>query len=175
MIDGRGDPNTVPAYERALATIYPVAYRLKLLSKRDLGRDYGVPPLEALWWADDPEAFTTERDKSRWSWTVLSLVPDWIEPAHLEEVTEGVARRGAAPALDDLRVEVLDEGLCVQTLHVGPYEMEGPVIAALHDHATSEGLRLRGRHHEIYLGDARRSRPENLRTILRQPVERTQR
>lgn len=170
MVDGHGDPNTAPAYERALATIYPFAYRLKFLSKRTLDRDYGVPPLEALWWADDPDAFTTARDKSRWSWTVLSLVPEWIEQQHLDAVRADLAGQASAPVLDELRVDVLDEGTCVQTLHVGPYDMEGPVIAALHDHAAAQGLRLTGRHHEIYLSDPRRSAPERLRTILRQPV-----
>lgn len=81
MIDGRGDPNTSPAFAEAVGALYPVAYKLKFASKRDLGRDYVVPPLEGLWWADDTDAFTTARDQSRWNWTIMLMVPDWIDRA----------------------------------------------------------------------------------------------
>lgn len=173
MLDGRGDPNTAPAYADALRTLYPLAYTLKFLSRRELGRDHVVMPLEALWWADDMDAFTRARDKGRWSWTVMILVPDWITAAHVEDARAAVARKGGAPGLDAARLERLDEGLCVQTLHVGPYDDEGPVLHELHHRFVPEhGLRLTGRHHEIYLSDARRTAPERLRTILRQPVER---
>ncbi|GAA3538917.1 hypothetical protein AFL01nite_26980 [Aeromicrobium flavum] len=170
MLDGHGDPNEAADYERAITTIYPFAYNLKFLSKRVLDHDYVVPPLEALWWAEDLSAFTDSRDKTTWDWTLLSLVPEWIGDDHLAEARATVTRKGGAPGLHDLRAETLDEGTCVQTLHVGPYEMEGPVIAALHDFAAAEGFDLTGKHHEIYLSDPRRVAPEKLRTILRQPV-----
>ena len=170
MVDGHGDPNAPGDYERALTTIYPVAYALKFLSRDELDRDYVVPPLEALWWAEDMAAFTSSRDATRWDWTVMILVPDWIEPDHVATAREAVARKGGAPALDELRLELLDEGLSVQTLHVGPYDQEGPVIEALHDFARRQDLVPSGKHHEIYLGDPRRTAPERLRTILRQPV-----
>jgi hypothetical protein len=171
-VDGRGDPNTAPAYADALAALYPVAYRVKFLSKTDPGRDYTVMPLEALWWAADPAAFTTARDKSRWEWTLLTLVPGWISAEHVEAARAAAARKSPGPAFHDVRLEHLDEGLSVQTLHVGPYEAEGPVLEVMHaDVIPGHGLRMRGRHHEIYLNDARRTPPEKLRTILRQPVE----
>lgn len=173
MVDGHGDPNTSAAYAAALATLYPVAYGLKFLSKRALGRDYVVPPLEALWWSEDPASFTSQRDKSQWSWTAMIRLPDWVTDEHVEQVCRTVAASGRAPALDLLRPETLAEGLCVQTLHVGPYDAEGPVLADLHDRFVPEhGLVMTGHHHEIYLGDARRVAPERLRTILRQPVAR---
>lgn len=173
MIDGHGDPNTSAAYRDAIQTIYPVAYAVKFLSKRSLDRDYTVMPLEALWWADDMEAFTSARDKSQWDWTALNLLPDWITDEHLAEARETVARKGGVPLLDALRAETLDEGLCVQTLHVGSYDDEAPVLAELHERVIPEaGLRMVGRHHEVYLGDPRRTAPERLRTILRQPVAR---
>ncbi|GAA1476820.1 GyrI-like domain-containing protein [Nocardioides aestuarii] len=153
MVDGSGDPNTAPAYAAALAAIYPVAYRLKFAAKA-AGRDYVVPPLEALWWADDMDAFTRRRDKDAWRWTVMLLVPDWVDDATV-----------AAELVDPVRLETLTEGRCVQTLHVGPYDAEGPTIEALH-----AGRTLTGRHHEVYLNDALRTAPERLRTILRQPV-----
>ncbi|MBC9226889.1 hypothetical protein GL325_11165 [Aeromicrobium sp. 636] len=172
MVDGHGDPNSDPRYEQALGSLYPVAYALKFLSKTELDLDYVVPPLEGLWWSDDPAAFTSARDKSRWSWTMMILAPDWITDYHLDRACSSVAAKGGAPLLDEVRLESLDEGRCVQTLHVGPYDAEGPVLAAMHDEfIPAHGLRMTGRHHEIYLGDPRRTAPERLRTILRQPVE----
>ena len=172
-VDGHGDPNTAQEYADALGALYPVAYRLKFLSKNELDRDYVVPPLEALWWADDMESFTSARDKTRWDWTVMLLVPDWIETEHVDTAIAATAERGAPPALDLVRLLTLDEGTCVQTLHVGPYDAEAEVLAAMHDQFIPEaGLHLTGKHHEIYLSDPRRAAPEKLRTILRQPVTR---
>lgn len=174
MVDGRGDPNAPGDYEQALRTIYPLAYALKFLSKQDLDRDYVVPPLEALWWSDDMTTFTTNRDASRWSWTLMILAPEWITSHHLAQARAAVERKGGAPMLDAARLESLEEGLCVQTLHVGPYDAEGPVLATMHDEfIPAQDLRMTGRHHEIYLGDPRRVAPEKLRTILRQPVARS--
>jgi hypothetical protein len=168
MIDGEGDPNTAPAYADAIATLFPVSYKLKFASKRELDRDYTVMPLEALWWADDMSAFTDRRDKSRWSWTAMILVPDWITP---ELIDGAIAAAADAPSIGMLRVEELDEGRCVQTLHVGPYDDETVVLAELHDRfIPSQRLVMTGRHHEVYLNDARRTDPAKLRTILRQPV-----
>jgi hypothetical protein len=171
-VDGHGDPNTAAAYADALATIYPMAYRLKFASKTTLDRDYGVMPLEALWWSDDLATFTSARDKSRWSWRLLNLVPSWLGADDVARARSAVERTGHAPALRLLRYETFDEGLVVQTLHVGPYDDEGPVLAAMHRHIVDEGFRLAGRHHEVYLSDPRRTAPERLRTILRQPVRR---
>lgn len=164
MVDGHGDPNT-PAYADAVSTIFGVAYKLKFLSTRELDRDYVVMPLEALWWSDDMATFTSARDKSRWDWTALNLVPEWITDELFERAL--AAATVAAP----LRLESLAEGRCVQTLHVGPFDEEGPVLAAMHDEfIPGHGLRMTGRHHEIYLSDIRRTDPAKLRTILRQPV-----
>ncbi len=171
MVDGHGDPNTAPAYRDALTSLYPLAYTLKFFSKDELGRDYGVMPLEALWWADDLAAFTTARDKSRWDWTLMILTPGWITDEHVEAARAKVVAKGQAPVVERVRLEGLDEGLCVQTLHVGPYDDEAPVLADLHDRfVPGQGLRLVGKHHEIYLNDVRRTDPARLRTILRQPV-----
>ncbi len=171
MIDGHGDPNTSQTYAEALAAIYPVAYKLKFFSKRELDRDYTVMPLEALWWARDMDAFTAARDKSQWNWTVMILVPEWLTAEHVDAVRETVRRSGGGPALDAIRLESLDEGTVVQTLHLGPYDDEGPVLEEMHHvFIPARSLRMVGRHHEIYLSDARRTAPEKLRTILRQPV-----
>lgn len=169
-IDGHGDPNTAPEYADALASLYPLAYALKFLSKVDRGRDYVVPPLEALWWAQEMAAFTTARDKSRWDWTLLSLVPNWLTVDDVETARERAARK-SPPALDQVRLQPLAEGPCVQTLHVGSYDDEGPVLERLHAEIAERGWRRAGKHHEIYLSDARRTAPGKLRTILRQPIE----
>ncbi len=171
MVDGRGDPNTAAEYADAIAALYPVAYTIKFASKRELGRDYVVPPLEALWWAPDMAAFTSARDKSRWEWTAMILVPDWITSDVVSAALASAAAKVPPASLDKVRLERLDEGRCVQTLHVGPYDDEAGVLAELHhDVIPSAGLRMTGKHHEIYLNDARRVEPSKLRTILRQPV-----
>jgi hypothetical protein len=171
MVDGHGDPNTDPAFTGAVEALYPVAYKLKFASRRDLGRDYVVPPLEGLWWADDMDAFTTARDKSRWDWTLLLMVPDWIDPAMVATAIERAATPRRPARLDDVRVETLSEGRCVQTLHVGSYDDEADVLARMHHEVIPErGLRPAGRHHEIYLSDFRKVAPDRRRTILRQPV-----
>ncbi len=170
-IDGHGDPNSAPAYAEALETLYPVAYALKFASKRELDRDYVVPPLEGLWWAEDMDAFTTARDKSRWDWTMLMLVPEWIDDAFVDAVVATVRAKKTPPRLDDLRVLPLSEGLCMQTLHVGSFDDEAPLLERLHDEVIpGQGLRMAGLHHEVYLSDARRVALEKRRTILRQPV-----
>ena len=171
MVDGHGDPNTAPEYADALAAIYPVAYTLKFAS-RDLGRDHVVMPLEALWWASDMAVFTSARDKSRWSWTTMVMVPDWITREMFDDAVGAVARKKRPASLDRVRLETLHEGRCLQTLHVGPYDDEAGVLARMHDGFIPDaGLRMTGKHHEVYLSDPRRVAPHRLRTILRQPVE----
>ncbi|MBQ1026204.1 GyrI-like domain-containing protein [Micromonospora sp. C95] len=171
MVDGHGDPNTSPAFTTAVEALYPVAYKLKFASKRDLGRDYVVPPLEGLWWADDMAAFTTSRDKSQWNWSLLLMVPDWIDRAMFDTAVAQAGAKTKPVRLDDIRLEPLSEGRCVQTLHVGSFDDEAAVLADLHDEfIPAQGLRMTGRHHEIYLSDFRRVAPDRRRTILRQPV-----
>ena len=170
MIDGHGDPNTSPAFAEAIETLYPIAYKLKFASKQGLGRDYVVPPLEGLWWADDMDAFSN-RDKSQWDWTLLLLVPDWIDQAMVDAAVEQVAAKDPPARLGDVRFDLLDEGLCVQTLHVGSFDDEGPVLQRLHEEfMPNQGLTPTGHHHEVYFSDFRRTAPDKLRTLLRQPV-----
>ena len=171
MVDGHGDPNSSPDFTAAVEALYPVAYKLKFASKQDLGRDYVVMPLEGLWWAGDMDAFTATRDKSRWDWTLMIMVPEWTDQGMFAAAVERAAARNRPVRLDDVRLETLSEGRCVQTLHVGPFDDEADVLARMHDEFIPEqGLRMVGRHHEIYLSDFRRTAPDKLRTILRQPV-----
>lgn len=171
LVDGHGDPNTSQAYADALTSLYPLAYKLKFLSKAGLGHDYVVMPLEALWWSEDMASFTSERDKSRWDWTLTDMVPERITQEHLDTAWEAVARKGGAPALQEVRLERYEEGLSVQTLHMGSYDDDAPVLDAMHNEFIPvHSLRMAGKHHEIYLSDARRTPAHKLRTILRQPV-----
>ena len=171
MIDGHGDPNT-PVYVDAVSALYPVAYALKFASGRDLDRDYVVMPLEGLWWADDMATFTAARDKSRWDWTLMIMIPDWTTPDMVSAAIEQVGGRDDPPTrLGDLRVEDVTEGRCVQALHVGPYDEEAELLRRMHEEfIPGQGLTMVGKHHEIYLSDPRRVAPDKLRTILRQPV-----
>ncbi len=171
MIDGHGDPNTAQAYKDAVEALYAVAYKVKFASKHELDRDYVVPPLEGLWWAEDVGVFT-ERDKSAWDWTMMIMQPDWIIQDMVTEAVRQVADSKDLPALPLLRLETYHEGLSVQILHIGSYDDEGPTIARLHNEFLPQnGYVEAGKHHEIYLSDPRRTAPEKLKTVLRQPVE----
>lgn len=170
MLDGHGNPGTAPAYAAALEALFSVSYAVKFASKH-AGRDYVVGPLEGLWTADDPDAFT-RGEKDSWKWTMMITQPGWVGAA---EVQDGVAKAAAknVPGLDLLRLETLDEGLSVQILHIGSYDDEAPTLRRLHhEYMPANGFGFTGPHHEIYLSDARRVAPEMRKTILRQPVRR---
>ncbi|MBE1878688.1 GyrI-like domain-containing protein [Myceligenerans pegani] len=168
-VDGEGDPNTAESYARAVEAVYGVSYTLKFAGKAD-GRDHVVGPLEALWRADDPSVFLS-RDKGAWEWTVMIWQPDWVDGTAVEHAVADVSRKKPNPALAGLRLFAPREGRCVQILHVGPYDDEGPTLARLHDeYLPAHGLAFNGDHHEIYLSDPRRVAPAKLRTVLRQPV-----
>ena len=171
MIDGSGDPNTSPAFAEAVSALYPVAYKLKFASKRELGRDYVVMPLEGLWWADDMDVFTASRDKSRWDWTLMIMVPDWIDQHMFDDSVEQAGAKDRPARLDEVRLESLSEGRCVQTLHVGSFDDEADVLSRMHHEFIPENsLHMVGKHHEIYFSDFRKVAPEKRRTLLRQPV-----
>lgn len=171
MVDGKGNPNTTPAYQDAIATLYPLAYKLKFHSKNMLGRDYVVPPLEGLWWAEDMTAFT-ERRLDEWQWTLMIRQPGWISKELFEETRNEIVANRTSLAVDDVQLATYCEGIAIQIMHIGPYDKEGPTLAQMHnDVIPSKGFKMAGKHHEIYLSDPRRTAPERLRTILRQPVK----
>ncbi len=170
MVDGRGDPNTAEDYATALKWLYSISYGLKFASKA-AGRDYGVAPLEGLWWADDMTSFASG-DKSKWSWTAMIMQPDWIDETAVAATLERTKGRLAQPP-PSLRLETFEEGLSVQTMHIGPYAAEGPTIARLHqEFLPANGFVENGHHHEIYISDPGRTAPDKLKTVIRQPVRR---
>jgi hypothetical protein len=169
MIDGHGDPNTSVAYREAVEALYVASYAVRAGGKA-LGRVHTVAPLEGLWSAEDLEVFRT-RDKGAWDWTMMIAQPDWTTPEMVEDALAAAKQKKQLPALGLVRFERYREGRSAQILHIGSYDDEGPALQRLHaEFLPANGLAPGGRHHEIYLSDARRTEPAKLRTILRQPV-----
>ncbi|KAB1198243.1 MULTISPECIES: GyrI-like domain-containing protein [Haloferax] len=169
MIDGAGDPNTSPEFSAAVETLYPLSYAIRSIVKDEQDLKYVVMPLEGLWWADDMDAFDVGK-KDEWQWTVMVMQPDVVTREIVERAREVVGEKKDLPALSKTRYEELDEGLSAQTLHVGPFSEEGPTVERVHEFIEQNGYERRGAHHEIYLSDMRRTDPEKLKTIVRQPV-----
>lgn len=174
LLEGRGDPNG-PAYSQAVEALFAVAYGVKFLSKKDPGIDYVVMPLEGLWWAEDTGAFDPETgDRNQWLWRAMIRQPDHITTEMVTAaISQAKAKGKGGDRVDDLRLESFSEGLSVQIMYIGPFSEEGPTIQRLHEEFIPQnGLVENGVHHEIYLSDVRRTAPERLKTILRQPVQR---
>ena len=169
MIDGRGDPNHSPAYAEAVEALFSVSYTAKfMLKKAPKGRDYAVMPLEGLWWADDLTAFQNN-DRASWHWTMMIMQPAFVPESVLRAAMAEVAAKKKLPGVARLRIEKFEEGLCAQTLHIGPFTEEGPTIERVHAFIEARSG-LRDKHHEIYLTDIRRAAPARWKTIIRQPM-----
>jgi hypothetical protein len=170
MIDGHGDPNASPEYRQAIEALFSVSYTIKFTLKLGPKQlDYKVMPLESLWWSTAAGTLDVA-EKPGWSWTAMIAQPEEVDDVLLEEAKVAASGRRELPALPLLRLERFDEGLSAQVMHVGPYSAEGPTIERLHAFIAEQGYELRGKHHEIYLGDPRRAAPEKLKTVVRQPV-----
>jgi hypothetical protein len=170
MIDGEGNPNTVEAYKNAVEALFSTSYTVKFMSKRELGKDYVVAPLEGLWYADDPTVFV-KKNKDAYTWTMMIMQPEWITKEMIGRAITAASKKRDLPALSKLRFEPYREGKSLQLMHIGSYDDEAPKLAYLHDELMPErGLKFNGDHHEIYIGDPRKTPPERLKTILRQPV-----
>ncbi len=172
MIDGKGDPNLAPAYREALEALYALAYTIKFALKKAGELDFVVMPLESLWWSDEEGGLDLE-NKEKWQWTAMILLPQAVAQQHFAQAREEVRQKKDPPALARVRMETFNEGLSAQILHIGPYAEEGPTIARLHQFIQAQACRPIGRHHEIYLSDPRRTAPERLKTIIRQPMRPT--
>jgi len=169
MVDGEGDPNTSQAYSYAIEALFALSYAIKFkVKKGDLAIDYGVMPLESLWWADDPVSFTAA-DKSRWKWTAMILQPSFVTREMVEQAMAEVKKKKNPSALSRVRFESLSEGRCAQIMHLGPFSEEGPTIEKVHRFIASVGQQT-GKHHEIYLSDIRKAEPAKWKTIIRQPM-----
>lgn len=171
MIDGEGDPNTETWYEACIEALYSIAYSIKFIVKeRSAELDFVVPPLEGLWWAEDPTAFTAGR-RDEWKWTVMIRMPEPVDGDLYVRGRDVACGKKSLAAADSMRFEEYAEGLSAQVMHIGPYADEAPTIERLHAFIAEQGHQPRGKHHEIYLSDPRRTKPEKLKTVLRQPVK----
>jgi hypothetical protein len=166
-IAGRGAPGG-DAFEQAVGSLFSVAFTVKMASKA-AGRDYGVSKLEGLWWVDSGDSFMTA-PKDKWSWRLLIRTPDFIAGRELEAARKKLVGKGKDPLFKEVELTGLNEDLCVQVLHTGPYDGEPETIREMEAFAAAQGYGFDGLHHEIYLSDPRRVPPEKLRTILRHPV-----
>ncbi len=170
MIDGKGDPNNSQEFTDAIAALFAVAYTLKFTVKKSpLAVDYGVLPLEGLWWAEDMSKFSSE-DKSNWLWTVMIAQPEFITQAMVDETIAEVTRKKNPAAISRMRFENLAEGTCAQIMHIGPFSEEGPNIERVHRFIKESEHQLHGKHHEIYLSDIRKAAPAKWKTVIRQPM-----
>lgn len=170
MIDGKGDPNTSKEYAAAIEALFSVAYTIKFMVKKSaLVIDYGVMPLEGLWWADDMSTFTTE-DKSNWLWTAMVAQPPFVTQEMVNVAIAEVTKKKNPTAITKLRFEMFTEGKSAQIMHIGPFSEEGPNIAKVHHYIAENGRKLYGKHHEIYLSDIRKADPAKWKTVIRQPM-----
>jgi len=169
MVDGKGDPNG-QAFQEGIGSLYSVAYTLKFTFKKEKAVDYPVMALEGLWCADNIADFLNDK-RENWKWTIFITLPDVVTKKDAARAVEAVKKKAKFPRFPQVRFEKFDEGEAAQIMHVGPYAAEGPTIELLHRFVEEQGYKLRGKHHEIYLGDPRRAAPEKLKTIIRHPVE----
>ena len=169
MVDGNGAPETTE-YKDAIEALYSVSYTLKFMIKKgDIGIDYGVLPLEGLWWSDDMSDFIND-NKSKWIWRMMIMQPEFVTKNLAQVAINQVRDKKSLPAIDKIRFESFHEGKCAQTLHVGPFSEEGPTVERVHLFIAECDRELIGKHHEIYLTDIRRAAPENWKTVIRQPM-----
>ena len=171
MIDGQGDPNTSQEYSDTIEALYAVSYAVKFIVKKGgLEIDYGVMPLEGLWWVDDMSEFDIN-DKTNWKWTAMIMQPEHVTKDLFAVACEQVENKKNPVALPKVRFESLCEGNAAQTMHHGPFSDEGPTIERIHDFIRNSGCTAVGKHHEIYLSDIRKAAPEKWKTVIRQPIE----
>jgi hypothetical protein len=172
MIDGEGNPNTSRDFQEKVQVLYGLSFTIKFMLKQDKDDpfDYAVPPMSGLWHADDPEAFVDKR-KDEWQWTLMILQPDRVTGEVFDRAKEKLIQKKNPPFIEEAYLKIYEEGLSAQIMHFGSYDKEGPTIAKLHAFFTDKGYTFNGLHHEIYLGDPRKSKPEKLKTIIRQPIK----
>jgi hypothetical protein len=177
MIDGKGSPGDSPQYANAVASLYPIAYKLKFSSKKKLEKDYTVPPLEGLWWAERMIDFL-EANRDEWIWTMMIMTPEWITEEMFNNAIKNTLTKKPELTESIKKVELrqYSEGLTAQIMHIGPYANEHPTIMKLHDFIKENGGKFDGhlhKHHEIYLSDPRKANPKTMKTVIRQPFEYT--
>ena len=173
MVDGTGYPGNNPLYQEAMQLLYGASFTLKMSVMKPTGKDYVVPPLEGLWWADNMDEFT-QGNREKWKWTMMIMQPDWITQDMINEAIKITEEKKPeiSKLLSNLRLERYLEGQAAQIMHIGPYSEEGSTVQKVHDFIIKEGGKFDGhsnKHHEIYLSDPRKANPATMKTVIRQP------
>lgn len=175
MVDGTIPANTpvaeAPDYLGALETLYGLAYTIKFmckLRKKD-AVDFPVMPLEGLWWTKNSHKSFAVSHTEDWYFTAMIMQPEPVTKAIFTEARQQLRARKNPVRLDEARFESFVEGLSLQIMHLGPYSTEPATIQRMVAFANENGYIAQGKHHEIYLGDPRRTKPEKLKTVLRHP------
>lgn len=180
MIDGAiekgSEPGKSPAFAQATETLYSLSYTLKFMFKKRKTNaiDYPVMALEGLWWVED--GFFDITVKDNWFYTLMIMQPDIISQDIFEEAREQVRKKkGNSELLNKAQLTSFEEGLCVQTMHVGPYTTEPATLERMHEFMAENNLKdavgpIGGKHHEIYISDPRKAAPDKMKTVLRHPV-----
>jgi hypothetical protein len=181
MINGKGDPNAPDGdYAKAVGLLYALTYAIKMSNKSGNGPDgwfdYAAPPLEGLWWYDDGKQLVFS-GKGSFCWTAMIRQPEFVTPDVFAWACREAAKKKPGLSVERARLSGLDEGLCVQCMHLGPYDTERGTVERMHGYAAGHGLAVdlsdTRRHHEIYIADPRKTDPSKLRTVIRHPVKRT--
>lgn len=178
MVDGVGGPESSDEseteFQKAMQIIFGVIYMIKFWDKKYTPpkgySKFTIAPIEALWWSGDGQDFDMENQKN-WKWTVMLRLPEFVTPDFFKEVVASCVDNKKSDIYKKARLEYFTEGPSVQLMHIGPYNQEVPNIEKMHTFARESGYELIGKHHELYFGDPRRTAPEKLHTILRQPVK----
>jgi hypothetical protein len=171
MIDGRGDPDKAIAFKNAIEALFMVSHILKIAIKRSgAGIDYGVMPLEGLWWSNEMNDFNRDQ-RDNWQWTLMIMQPEYVNAELVAAAVREAERQKNPPALPEIRFDSFFEGPAAQIMHNGLFSGEGPTIEKVHGFIKDNGYVFNGRHHEVYLSDVRRAAPERWRTIVRQPIK----
>lgn len=171
IIEAGHGPGDSTGFDEAMQALYGVSYTLKFMIKQraDNPVDYPVMALEGLWWVESGEFNINIKDN--WAYTVMIMQPDLITSDLFQEALAKLRKKkGDQPGFARLRLERFHEGLCIQTMHVGPYATEPSTMEKMDVFALAHGYQMHGKHHEIYRGDPRRGDPQKLKTVLRHPV-----
>jgi hypothetical protein len=167
-VEGQGEPGG-EAFTAAIGALYAMAYTIKMTRKQAGRRDYSVCALEGQWWADAPGGLA-EAPREQFRWTLMIRTPEFVHQKDLDDAVAKALQKGKPDLVKQVKLETIDEGQCVQMLHIGPYAKEAESIAAMQAFVAANELAIHGVHHEIYLNDPRRVPESRIKTILRMPV-----
>ena len=172
MVNGKGDPNG-KEYQDAVSLLYSLSYTIKMKGKDRIGYfDYTVFPLEGLWWISEGTFDFNHRDK--WQWVSMIRQPDFVTPEIFKWASELTQKKKLELDFSKARFETFSEGLCVQMMHIGPYSEEPTTIEKMKDFMKQNSLiemtGLDRKHHEIYISDPGKTKPEKMNTVIRLPV-----